>query len=76
MRLLDYVQVAFYVVLGLLAILVAAQAIATLRDISVSLRQTQLQHEQLLKDHQAQMQRLRPYTTTGSPSPPRLSEPA
>lgn len=60
MRLLDYVQVAFYVVLGLLAILVAAQAIATLRDISVSLKQTQLQHEQLLKDHQAQMQRLRP----------------
>ena len=60
MRLIDYVQVAFYVVLGLLAVLVAAQAIATLRDISVSLKQTQLQHEQLLKDHQAQMQRLRP----------------
>jgi len=30
MRLIDYVQVAFYVVLGVLAVLVAAQAIATI----------------------------------------------
>lgn len=58
MRAIDYVQIAFYVVLGLLAVLVAAQAIATLRDISVSLRQTQMQHEQMLKDHQTQMRLL------------------
>lgn len=58
MRPIEYVQIVFYVVLGLLAVLVAAQAIATLRDISVSLRQTQVRHEQLLQDHQAQMQRL------------------
>jgi hypothetical protein len=44
----DYVQVAFYVVLGVLAVLVAAQAIATMRDIS----------HQMLKDHQAQMRLL------------------
>jgi hypothetical protein len=58
MKLLDYVQLAFYVGLLLVAILVAAQAIVTMHDISTSLRQTQLQHEQMLKDHQAQMRAL------------------
>lgn len=58
LRAIDYVQIAFYVVLALLAVLVAAQAIATMRDISVSLIQTQIQHEQMLKDHQAQMRQL------------------
>lgn len=58
MRLLDSVQIAFYVVLALLAVLVAAQAIATMRDISHDLRQSQVLHDQMLKDHQAQMRLL------------------
>jgi hypothetical protein len=58
MRLIDYVQVAFYVLLGLLAILVAAQAIATMRDISTDLRQGQVIHQSMMREHEAMMQRL------------------
>jgi hypothetical protein len=58
MRLIDYVQVAFYVLLGLLAVLVAAQAIATMRDISTDLRQGQIVHQSLMREHDAMMQRL------------------
>jgi hypothetical protein len=58
MRLIDYVQVAFYVLLGLLAVLVAAQAIATMRDISTDLRQGQVIHQGMIREHDAIMQRL------------------
>jgi hypothetical protein len=72
MRVLEWVQIAFYVVLALLAILVAAQAIATMRDISHDLRQGQRSHgellqqsrqalkdhEQMFLEHQAQMRAL------------------
>jgi hypothetical protein len=58
MRLIDYVQVAFYVLLGLLAVLVAAQAIATMRDISTDLRQGQVIHQSLMREHDAMMRRL------------------
>jgi hypothetical protein len=58
MRLIDYVQVAFYVLLGLLAVLVAARAIATMRDISTDLRQGQAVHQSLMREHDAMMQRL------------------
>lgn len=58
MRLIDYVQIAFYLILALLAILVAAQAIATMRGISDDLRLSQVTHQQMLKDHQEQMRLL------------------
>ena len=65
MRAIEYVQSAFYVVLALLAVLVAAQAIATLKDVSQDLCQgqqvhhTMMQaHDQMLTDHQAQMRQL------------------
>jgi hypothetical protein len=43
----DRILLGIYLVLALCLILVAAQAIVTMRDISVSLRQTQVQHEQI-----------------------------
>ena len=65
MRAIDYVQIAFYVVLALLASLVAAQAIATLKDVSQELKQGQQlhqkmmqDHDQMFKEHQAQMRAL------------------
>lgn len=51
-------MLVIYLVLAGALILVATQAIVTMQDMSVSLRQTQAQHEQMLKDHQSQMQRL------------------
>ena len=62
---IDYVEIAFYVVLALLASLVAAQAIATLKDVSQELKQGQQLHQkmmqghdQMFKEHQAQMRAL------------------
>jgi len=54
---MDRIMLVIYLVLSGALILVAAQAIVTMHDISVSLRQTQVQYEQMLKDHQAQMKR-------------------
>ena len=54
----DRMMLVIYLVLAGALILVATQAIVTMQDMSVSLRQTQAQHEQMLKDHQSQMQRL------------------
>jgi hypothetical protein len=58
LTLADRIMLGIYLALAICLILVAAQAIVTMRDISVSLRQTQVQHEQMLKDHQAQMRQL------------------
>jgi cell division protein FtsL len=55
---MDRMMLVIYLVLAGALILVATQAIVTMQDMSVSLRQTQAQHEQMLKDHQSQMQRL------------------
>jgi hypothetical protein len=58
LTLVDRIMLGIYLARALCLLLVAAQAIVTMRDMSVSLRQTQVQHAQMLKDHQAQMQRL------------------
>jgi hypothetical protein len=56
--LVDRIRLGISLALAICLILVAAQAIVTMRDIRVSLRQTQVQHEHMLKDHQAQMRQL------------------
>jgi hypothetical protein len=48
-RLLDDVQIAFSVVLMVIAILGAAQAISTMRDISDDVKQGRLHHNSMLQ---------------------------
>ena len=48
MRAIEYVQIAYYVVLALLAFLVAAQALATLKDVSQDLCQGPQVHHTMM----------------------------
>jgi hypothetical protein len=50
-RLLDYLQVLFYVVAITVMVALGGYALTLLHELSVSLKQERVQHEQMRRDH-------------------------
>ena len=55
-RLLDVLQVTFYVVAIGLLVLLGFHATSVLKELSDGLKQDRVHHEQMLKDHERAMQ--------------------